>query len=165
MSRAVRTVFTIPSSPSARPPARACPTTTTTSDTSWPWLLIKSSSINFLLLNVGTTDSSQWQRSLQVACFRTRKTDRIPTSSLDDGSCTERTHVRRVWTRHKLLESENRSGIAVFLVSIFLFLRRRVSPPPPPRSRLNIKSMERIERHVCRVGDTRGMKSPPTRRS
>lgn len=25
--------------------------------------------------------------------------------------------------------------------------------------------MERIERHVCRVGDTRGMKSPPTRRS
>lgn len=39
------------------------------------------------------------------------------------------------------------------------------SSPSPSRSRLNIKSMERIERHVCRVGDTRGMKSPPTRRS
>lgn len=124
-------------------------------------LLIKCSSINFLLLNVGTTDSNQWQRSLEFLAFGHEK--RVGFRHLWTTDCV-RNKVSRVWTRHKLLESENRSGIAVFLVSIFLFLRRRVFPPPS-RSRLNIKSMERIERHVCRVGDTRGMKSPPTRRS
>lgn len=153
MSRAVRTVFTIPPSSSAR-----LRTPNDERYLGWGYLLSAPLLTSFSLMLAPLTRVSGNGRSSSSL------SDTKNGSDFDIFEQQIRNKVSRVWTRHKLLESENRSGIAVFLVSIFLFLRRRVFPPPS-RSRLNIKSMERIERHVCRVGDTRGMKSPPTRRS
>lgn len=153
MSRAVRTVFTILPSSSAR-----LRTPNDERYLGWGYLLSAPLLTSFSLMLAPLTRVSGNGRSSSSL------SDTKNGSDFDIFEQQIRNKVSRVWTRHKLLESENRSGIAVFLVSIFLFLRRRVFPPPS-RSRLNIKSMERIERHVCRVGDTRGMKSPPTRRS